>query len=78
MNSSFLTISALGAVMLLATSLAPASAHPGHGYETTQHARTYEPPDPCVGFHDRRAHAHCVAGLTSGRRRRDRLDPYKN
>jgi hypothetical protein len=48
----------------------------GHG--TAQHVRTYEPPDPCLQFHGRRAHAHCVSGLTSGKRRHDRLDPYKN
>jgi hypothetical protein len=78
MNASLLTVAALGAVVLLATSAAPASAYehggPGHG----QHARSYEPPDPCKRFHDRRSHAHCVASLTSGRRRHDRLDPYKN
>jgi len=78
MNSSLLAVSALGAVTLLATSVAPVSAHPGHAYETARRVRPYEPPDPCIKFHDRRAHAHCVAGLTSGRRGHDRLDPYKN
>jgi hypothetical protein len=48
----------------------------GHG--TAQNARTYEPPDPCLKFHERRAHAHCVSTLASPKRRHDRLDPYKN
>jgi|HubBroStandDraft_4_1064222.scaffolds.fasta_scaffold2073177_1 hypothetical protein len=40
-------------------------------------ARNQEPPDPCISFHGR-AHAHCVAGLAAGKRRHNRLDPYKN
>ena len=40
--------------------------------------RNFEPPDPCVKFHQRRAHAHCVSSLASNKRRHDRLDPYKN
>ncbi|HLI66313.1 MAG TPA: hypothetical protein VKU90_08095 [Caulobacteraceae bacterium] len=40
--------------------------------------RNLEPPDPCLKFHQRRAHAHCVSSLAAEKRRHDRLDPYKN
>ena len=80
MNSSSLIVSALGGVMLLATTAAPVSAYQtgGHGHAAAQSLRNHEPPDPCLRFHERRAHAHCVASLSAGKRRHERLDPYKN
>jgi hypothetical protein len=80
MNASLLTGAALGAVILWATSAAPVSAYQsgGHGHGAAQNVRNHEPPDPCLRFHERRAHAHCVSELASGRRQHDRLDPYKN